>query len=183
LPLSQAQPRTRLHTRTITLEGFQREDGLYDIEAEITDRKANTFTTIDRTVEAGTPLHNMQVRLTINEDLEIVGAEANTSFGPFTTCAGGAETFHRLVGLTIRPGFLKAANDRLGGTIGCTHIRELLQQLGTVAMQTMFPVRAKRAARDPDAPPRLLNTCHAYASDGPVIQRSHPNFYTGPKQA
>jgi hypothetical protein len=30
LPLSDAQPRTRLHTRTITLEGFQREDGLFE---------------------------------------------------------------------------------------------------------------------------------------------------------
>jgi hypothetical protein len=183
MPLSPAQPRTHLHTRTITLGGFQREDGLFDIEAEITDRKANSFTTMDRTVEAGTPLHNMLARLTVTEDLEIVGAEAATEFGPFFTCAGGAETFTRLTGLTIRPGFLKAANERLGGTIGCTHIRELLQQMATVAYQTTFPVRARRDSGKPDAPPRLLNTCHAYASDGPVVQRGWPKYYTGPTEA
>ena len=180
MPLSDAQPRTRLHTRTITLEGFQREDGLFDIEAEITDRKTHGFSTIDRAVEPGTPLHHMNVRVTVNNELEIVGAEAQTTHGPFTICSGGAASFSRLIGLTIRPGFLKSANERLGGTSGCTHIRELLQQLGTVAMQTFYPIRAKLQPRAPDAPPRLLNTCHAYASDGPVIQRSDPAYYTGP---
>jgi len=180
LPLSDAQPRTRLHTRTITLEGYQREDGLFDIEAEIIDRKAHGFSTIDRTVEPGTPLHHMNVRLTVNDALEIVAAEAHTTHGPFTICSGGADSFGRLVGLTIRPGFLKSANERLGGIVGCTHIRELLQQLGTVAMQTFYPIRAKTRPREPDAPPRLLNTCHAYASDNSVIQRSYPAYYTGP---
>jgi hypothetical protein len=179
LPLSQSQPRKHLHTRTITLGGFHRDDGLFDIEAELTDHKSYDFDTEDRVVADGMPLHNMQARFTVNEGMEIVHAEAVTNFGPFNICGGGAVSFATLAGLVIRPGFLKAANERLGGIKGCTHLRELLQQMATVTYQTLYPVRARAQAADPEAPPRLLNTCHAYASDGPVIARRWPKFYTG----
>ncbi len=182
MPLSDAAPRTHLHTRAITLGGFEREDGLFDIEAELMDTRTYDSVIEERVVGLGAPLHHMRARLTITEDMEIVAAEAVTEAGPFSICGGGAETFGRLAGLVIGPGFLKAANGRLGGVQGCTHLRELLQQMGTVAFQTMYPVRARREAeRDPNTPPRLLDTCHAYASDGPVIARNYPNFYTGPK--
>ncbi len=174
MPLSEAPGRTRMHTRTIRLDGFQRDDGLYDIEAELTDTKSYDFATHERPVPADTPLHKMLARLTVNEDLHILHAEAVTEFGPFSICGGGAESFGELAGLTIQPGFLRAANARLGGVNGCTHLRELLQQLATVAFQTMYPVRSKRET-DPNAPPRLLNTCHAYDAKGPVIARLCPH--------
>jgi hypothetical protein len=180
MPLSDPTPRKQLHTRKITLGGFQREDGLFDIEAEITDTKSYDFDTRDRVVIAGTVLHHMRARLTVNEDMEIVHAEAVTEAGPFSICGGGAETFGRLAGLVVRPGFLKAANERLGGVEGCTHLRELLQQMATVTFQTLFPVRAKREVnRDAATPPRLLNTCFAYDSNRSVVARRFPAFYTG----
>lgn len=179
MPLSDAAPRRHLHTRAITLKGYQRDDGQFDVEAEITDTKTYDFSTDDRLVATGTPLHHMRARLTVNPDMVITKAEAVTEAGPFAICGGGAETFTRLEGLTIKAGFLKAANERIGGPIGCTHLRELLQQMATVAFQTTFPVRAERDQRDPAARPRLLDTCHAYASDGPLVERRWPQFFTG----
>jgi len=32
-------------------------------------------------------------------------------------------------------------------------------------------------------PPRVINTCHAWASDGEVVRRVAPDFYTGPREA
>ncbi|RDJ93830.1 DUF2889 domain-containing protein, partial [Lacticaseibacillus rhamnosus] len=61
----------------------------------------------------------------------------------------------RLAGLQIKPGFLKEAARRVGGTLGCTHLRELLQQMATTAYQTIDPARAKReadAAGEADVP-------------------------------
>ncbi len=181
MPLSDAAPRTHLHTRAITLHGYQRTDGQFDIEAEITDTKAYDFTIDNRLVSTGSPLHHMRARLTVNEDMVITQAEAVTEAGPFSICGGGAETFNRLEGLTIKAGFLRAANERIGGPVGCTHLRELLQQMATVAFQTTFPVREKRQEQNPTAKPRLLNTCHAYADDRSVIEKRWPQFYTGPK--
>ncbi len=171
--------RRKLHTRTIRLEGFERDDGLFDIEAELTDHKTYGFATADRQVEEGMALHHMRTRLTVTDDLLIVSAEAETVAGPFSICGGGAETFSRLAGLTVKPGFLRAANERMAGTLGCTHLRELLQQMATVAFQTLYPVRARREDAQPEGPPRLLNTCHAYDSAGPVIRDRFPKYYTG----
>ncbi len=181
MSLSDPASRKLLHTRAITLNGYQREDGQYDIDAEITDTKTYDFDTPDRPIPAGTALHHMRARITVNDDLVITEAEAVTEAGPFNLCGGGADSFGRLAGLTIKPGFLKAANERLGGTAGCTHIREMLQQMATVAFQTTYPVRAKRQDANPKAAPRLLNTCFAYDSSGPLVERRWPEHYTGKK--
>ena len=95
-----------------------------------------------------------------------------------------AASYGRLVGLQIRAGFLKAANQRLGGPVGCTHIRELLQQVATTAFQSMWQLRAKRkspgGAADEDGSARLLNTCFAYASSSPAVAKRWPHLHTGP---
>ena len=44
MPLSQAAPRKHLHTRAITVQGYARDDGLWDIEGHMTDNKSYTFT-------------------------------------------------------------------------------------------------------------------------------------------
>jgi hypothetical protein len=73
------------------------------------------------------------------------------------------------VGLNIGKGYLKAAMQRLGGVEGCTHLRELLQQLGTVAFQTMFSVRGHGKTEAPRRiAPAFLNTCYTYNENGPL---------------
>jgi hypothetical protein len=184
MPLSPPVPRELVHTRDIVVRGYRRADGLFDIEAELADRRNHPFATPDRgTIAVGEKLHGMVMRMTVDEDMQIIESVADTEFGPFLQCAGGAETYGRLAGLTIRPGFLKAANERLGGTAGCTHLRELLQQMATIALQTVLSGSRAGGAGDPRSSAgaaRLLNTCHAYASDGPVVKRRWPALYTGP---
>ncbi len=182
MPLSPPADRTPQHRRDISLHGYLRADGLFDIEAHLVDTKSYGFDNHDRGhIAPGVPLHEMWARLTVDADMRIVAAEASTEHGPYMICADGAATFSRLVGLVIGPGFLRATRDRLGGVEGCTHLRELLQQLATVAMQTAFPLRARRAASDPDAgAARMINSCHAYASDREPVRRRWPHRYTGP---
>ena len=182
MPLNEPVERELLHLRDIAVRGYRRADGLFDIEAEIADTKTYGFSVGYRQVEPGDKLHNMFARMTIDETMTIVAAEASTEFGPFTTCGGGAETFGRLVGVVIRAGFLRDANARIGGIDGCTHIRELLQQMATVAFQTMFVLPA-RQKDDAAAAGRLVNTCHAYSAAGPVVKRRWPELYTGPDDA
>ena len=196
MPLSEPAAREQVHRRSIEICGYNRDDGLFDIEAHLTDLKNQGFESADRgRVPPGIPLHEMWLRLTIDEDMRIHGCEAVTDHGPFRVCGGGAATMTRLVGLTIGPGFLKDARQRLGGVEGCTHLREMLQQVATTAYQTLWPVLAKRqAAREPplhisdkaqrragsDASAMLLNTCHAYASSSPVVKQRWPELWTGP---
>ncbi len=182
MPLSPSQtPRDRLHTRRIELNGYRRADGLFDVEAHLTDTKAYGFELQDRGhVPPGEPLHEMFMRMTVDGTLTIVAFEAVTDYSPYSICPDIVPAYAKLVGLQIRPGFLRAANERVGGVHGCTHLRELLQPMATVAFQTLSTERvARMAERSPTARPALVNTCYAYRDDGPIVARSWPAFYTG----
>ena len=160
--------------RDIVLRGYEREDGLVDIEARMTDLKPYSWSSIDRgQVPAGAPLHDMWMRVTVGTDMVIRACEAAMDSTPYTICPGVAPNFARLAGLTIGKGFIKQAMQRLGGVEGCTHLRELLQPIATVAFQTMISVRRNRPIRSgrETVPDFLVNSCHAYAEDGPVVQR------------
>lgn len=188
MPLTEPMPREPLHLRDIELRGYRRDDGLFDIEAQLTDTKTYAFSNSDRgQIEPGVPLHRMLARMTLNTEMVITAFEAVTEFGPYAICPTAAPNFARLAGLKVGRGFLKAANERVGGVHGCTHLRELLGQMGTVAFQTLFAVRIKReTASNAEQPsiekpsrPMVLGTCLAYAPDSPVVARQWPQFYTG----
>lgn len=185
MPLSPPAPRELHHLRDIALRGFLREDGLVDIEAHLVDTKTYGFPSDYRgQVNPGEALHGMWVRLTVNQDLVITACEAVTDFSPFETCPGATPNFAKLAGLSIGPGFNRAVNEVVGGIKGCTHLREVLAQMATVAFQTLWPIRfkrqqAQRAAEAEGAPrrrPALLGTCHAYDPAGPVVARKWPEW-------
>ena len=147
MPLSPAPERELLHSRDIQLRGYSRADGLYDIEAQLTDTKTYGSANFDRGyINAGEPIHGMWLRMTVDEHRHIVACEAASDHTPYAICPAAAPNFSRLAGLQIKPGFLKEAAKRIGGTAGCTHLRELLQQIATTAYQTIDPARAKREA-------------------------------------
>lgn len=181
MALSDPVERELVHARSITLQGYLRSDGMLDVEARLVDTKPFTFAGDDGTeLQAGRPLHEMLVRMTIDEALVIVACEAQTVHGPYSNCGGGAARMGELVGLTIKAGFLRAANERLRGAAGCTHIREMLQQIGTVAHQSRWPARSRQAATEPrDDGSSQINTCFAYAADGPLVRQRWPQRYTG----
>ena len=186
MDLSPTAPRRKLHNRQINIEGFEREDGLFDIDAEILDTKTYDMESVDRIIPSGAPLHRMRARLTVNLDFEIVHAEAATVNGPLDACPGGAASFASLTGLTIKSGFIRAANERVGGVLGCTHIREMLQQMATVALQTTISaVRARREAQGAAASgmPTIapVNSCFAFDSKGELVRTRFPSLYTGDK--
>jgi hypothetical protein len=203
MPLSPPVEREAMHKRSIEINGYKRDDGLYDIEAQLTDTKSFGQTNYDRGfIPAGEPVHGMWLRLTVDDTMRIVGAEAVSDFTPYVMCPRAAPNFSRLVGLRIKAGFLREANHLVGGTAGCTHLRELLQQMATTAFQTISPARVRKemqAEGSADKPgsdradaritekmggaPKILNTCLAYSAQGPLVQRRWPHLYTGPEAA
>jgi hypothetical protein len=185
MPLSSAAPRKAIHTRAIECKGYEREDGLWDIEGHLVDTK--TYKHLrrhgGREREPGQPVHDMWIRLTIDLDMLIHDAEAATDEGPYPICGNITPNFTSLKGVRIAAGWRREIAARLGGVKGCTHLVEMLGPLGTVAYQATGRAREARNAGKPGTKkPYQLNSCHVYKDDADAVLERWPQYYTGTKK-
>lgn len=182
MPLSSPAAREALHQRAITCVGYKRSDGLFDIEGHLVDTRTYSFPNKARgEIRAGEPLHEMRLRVTLDENMLIHEIEAVTDASPFAICPDIVDRFKLLIGLTIGPGWTRKAQQRLGGVNGCTHLVELLRPVATTAYQTLYGARKHRGNGDADGAqkPAFIDSCHALASDSAVVKEHWPTFYTG----
>lgn len=177
MPLPEpAARREPLHRRTIEIVGYRREDGLFDIEGRLLDRKDVEFPVGGRLKPPGEAVHDMWLRITVDRDLRIVDAKAATDAMPYEgECGRVAPDYSKLVGLSIGPGYLRHLKERLGGLKGCTHITELAGSLATAAFQTF----AGQGLSSPGRTPPQLDRCHALDTRGEVVRRFYPKWYRG----
>jgi len=183
MALPQTAPRKHLHTRTIECKGYERDDGLYDIEAQIVDRKTYELedsSSRGRHRPAGTPVHDMQVRLTLDKGMTVKAIAVTTNASPYDVCPSVAPGYQALVGAKVGGGWRKAVTEAVGRTKGCTHITELLMPMATVAFQTMGNWKQDKDAAASQAKPLFIDGCKAWASDGPVVKKAFPMHYRGP---
>ena len=176
-------PRTHVHTRSVEYRGYWRDDGQWDIEAELTDTKTYAHATPDRgTMQAGEPVHGMAIRVTVDDAMKISNIAVRMPSAPFPECQQAKPPMSRLIGCTLGRGWRKAIEHALGGTQGCAHLRELLFNMATVAYQTIPHYRnhLRRLAGLPEPvlkrPPAHLGQCLAWDFDGPVVKRHRPEF-------
>ena len=188
MPLSAPRAaREHLHDRRYDFQGFRRKDGLWDIEGRMTDSKTYSFPNEYRgEIQAGEPLHDMRIRLTLDDHFTVTDIEVSTDGAPFSVCGDVAPNFAVVKGLKVGPGWSKKLKELLGGTTGCTHHVEMLGAMATVAYQTMWGqlAREKKQAPESDSArrPRFIDSCHALAADGENVRQHWPQFYTGNAQ-
>lgn len=182
MPLSPTSARKLAHTRVVTCRGYERDDGLWDIEGRIVDTKPYRFENRDRGgwIEADEALHDMSIRLTINLELEVVDAVAVIDASPYNYCKSAVEVARNLIGLSIAPGWTKKSRQAMGDHRGCTHLTELLGPVSTTAIQTIVSEKIRRSGGKPSTITRtFLNSCHSYADDSPVVKLHWPEDYRG----
>jgi hypothetical protein len=183
-PEIMSDDRTLLHTRSVQYQGFIRKDGLWEIEATLRDTKGYDSYKIDRQLRpADEPVHFMNIRMVLNDDLVIQNILPEMKTVPFDECNSVLKTFECMRGVVLGTGWRKALTDKLGGIRGCTHLRELLFNMATVAFQTIpfYLSEQGRQAGQSDLsssePPRYLGQCHAWRLDGPVVMQHFPQFH------
>ncbi|WP_423196157.1 MULTISPECIES: DUF2889 domain-containing protein [unclassified Cupriavidus] len=187
MPLSQPVNRALRHRRAITAEAYLREDGLWDIEARLTDTKPRDIPLAAGGVRPeGQPLHDLWLRVTIDLRMNVVDAEACSDWVPYPGyCDTIGPAYRKLVGLNLMRGFRKAVRERLGGVAGCTHLTELAAVLPTTAIQAfagdVFKTRDTGAAGGAEdthpEPPYQLHGCHALHFEGEVVRQFYPRWY------
>ncbi|MGB7182684.1 MAG: DUF2889 domain-containing protein [Burkholderiaceae bacterium] len=193
MELSDPAPRRLLHTRKIVCEGYVRDDGLWDIEASILDTKTYDYTEPYRGArKAGSEVHDMRIRLTVDESLTVKNIEVAMPQTPYPICTQAAEKFRQLIGLKIGGGWRAAVNQLVGGTNGCTHVRELLGPIATVAIQTVHgwaednpPVNrpgVRRPLIDASRKPGFIDGCYAWSAQRQVVADLYPDYAVKPSE-
>ncbi len=186
MALPAAAPRAKKHHRKIDIEGYEREDGFWDIDVHMVDTRTYDCSYDefhrDGLIRAGEPVHDMWLRFTIDIDFEIHAVQAASDQTPFAICPSAAASMQNLVGLRIGAGWLKQARERVGPEIGCTHLMDLLGQFGATAYQTLHAELEKRARSLParERPP-IIDTCLGLSSSGEVVKNLWPQFYVKPE--
>jgi len=176
-----ASERELVHHRQVELGFFARKDGLYEVEGALLDRKAHPFRRqlADADVPAGEPLHDIVVTLVIDAQMQVHDAFARMPATPFEACQGVTRTLGPVVGLSMRSGWNRRVRELLGRKSSCTHIVELLGPMATTAYQGLAPLRlaAINDAANEEQRQAKVDSCLAYAAEGPVVARLWPHLH------
>ena len=168
-----------MHRRAIDVQVFLRADGLYDVDAALTDTKTCDVALAGGTRLAGEPIHAMQLRLVVDDKTNILAAGSQTSWMPYLgACDQHGDAYAALVGLNLMRGFRLGVKDRLAGTKGCTHLTEMCQVLPSAVIQAFAGIVLDTHEGGPDGQaPFQLDRCHALRSDGDTVKTYYPRWY------
>lgn len=162
--LPDSAPRKYVQSRDIACKGYYREDGLWDIEGHLLDTRNYSYWSRERGERSpGEPVHDMWMRLTVDNNYEVKAVAATIEASPLAICPNIIPSFQQLVGLRIGKGWNKSVRALFGGSLGCTHMVELLGPLASTAIQTISGyLEATTHVKTEDNPeaPKVVN-CHA----------------------
>ena len=167
--------RKKIHNRNVHCEGFLREDGLWDIEVFLIDSKTYSFNNMHREyISAGEPLHDMALRLTLDDKRQIIDIEAEINASPYNICPQAVKNCQKLKGEYVVTGFNRKVIKALGGEKGCRHITDLLAYAGTIAYQTLWKEKTGGESESitleeaKSIEKKFANSCFAFKKDGEV---------------
>ena len=180
MALPPASPQRQLrHRRSIDVQIFSCGGGLWEVDAELRDARPTATRLAAAVREAGDPIHDMLLRIVVDEQLNIREAGSETRWMPYPGhCDDHGDAYQKLVGLNLLKGFRQAVKERLSGVLGCTHITELTQVLPTAVIQA-FAGTVLDTSEDSgaDAPPFQLDRCHALRRDGEAVRTFYPRWH------
>ena len=174
-----ATTRQLKHRRSIEVQIYSRGNGLWEVDAHISDVRTRDTRMATGMLPAGSPIHDMLLRLVVDEQFNIIEAGAETAAMPYPgECNAYGDIYSRLVGLNLMRGFRQAVKERLGGIQGCTHITELTQVLPTAVVQAFAgEVLDTRGDAAGSTQPFQIDRCHALRADGLAVKTYYPRWY------
>lgn len=182
MPLPVTEDREHIHTRTIAIDAYRRADGQMDVEGRITDVKPFEHRMMDSVRKKGEPVHDLSIRITLDDELKVTDAVASMDQGAHSLCPRAAPNFRNIIGLQIGPGWNKKVKAAMSPGLGCTHIIEMLAQMASGAMQASWSRRTGEGFDMPppeerEMQPGMLNSCYPYQETSPWIKEHFPKSY------
>ena len=174
-----ASDRQLKHRRRIDVQIFSRGNGLWEVDARLDDVRPQPTRMATGLLPAGQPIHEMLLRLVVDERFEIIEAGAQTLAMPYPgECDRFGDVYGRLVGLNLMNGFRRAVRERIGAVEGCTHLTELCQVLPTAVVQAFAgEVIDTRGDAESSARPFQIDRCRALRAEGPTVATYYPRWH------
>ena len=184
LPIA-ASERQLKHRRHIDVQVYVRDDGLWEVDAHLSDVRERASELHGVALPAGALIHDLLLRLVIDMQFNVLEAGAQSRTVPYPgACDAFAQAYERLVGLNLMQGFRAAVRERLGGVLGCTHLSELTQVLPTAVVQAFggapqpsAALRTASSAPSATAQPFQIDRCRALRADGATVKTHYPRWY------
>jgi hypothetical protein len=178
--------RRHMHTRTIECNGYLRDDGLWEVEARLRDRKpfSQSASRYREELMPGDPVHDIALRLAIDDSMTVREAQATMRATPYPTCIEVEPILQRLVGERIGKGWRELVRQKIGRIETCTHLSELLGPAVTALFQTMSYGKTPEGGSSMDHQraagerPFFIGGCHSWRTDGPIVAEMFPQFAT-----
>lgn len=193
--MSASATRVPLHQRAYEIEAFLEDDDHLRLVGVLRDVKPDGLWGVDDPDPL--TIHHMELHLVVRAaDLVITAVEVSMHVHPQEQCPLILAAYQQMVGWSIARGFTHKVREHFGGPRACTHIGALVNAMAPVAIQSLwafFHLRAAAAgtagevtaaavggdsglsAEDRQAAMRLemernRDTCHVWASDGPMFE-------------
>jgi hypothetical protein len=166
--------------RRIEFQAFRRSDGLFEVEARLIDRKPHDFElpSTSKTIPANTPIHDLGVCVVFDRDMVIRAVHPAARAYPYRDCLHGGDALQVLVGVRIGPGWNRVLRTQLPASENCTHLKEMLSGLATVAYQAMASERPDLFdTTAPDGRPGKVDSCHAYGATRELVLQRWPSYH------
>jgi hypothetical protein len=135
--------------------------------------------------EAGDPVHDIRLRLAVDDTMTVRETGTTMAATPYPSCVDVEGILQRLVGERIGKGWREAVRRKIGRLETCTHLSELLGPAVTTLFQTMSNGRNPEGRDSLDnqsavkEPPFFIGGCYSWRKDGPVVAEYFPQFATG----
>jgi hypothetical protein len=161
-----------VHVRSIRVEAAEDGEGQLLVTGTLVDERPRGGEKWFG-VDGPRVIHQMQLSLRVRHpDLVITAVEGGMEAHPYRICPDAVPSLQRLVGVTVRQGFTRAVNERLGRQRGCAHLTALIHAMAPVVVQA-----AGVAFAGPDEPVVpderdlwVIDTCQAWRENG-VLHR------------
>ena len=147
MALPTADPERQLsQQRSIEVRVDSRGTGLWEVDATVRDVRAKNATTATGLLPAGQPIHDMLLRVVVDEQFNVIEAGARTEAQPYPgACENHGDTYGQLVGLD---GCHALHSD---GAVVATYCPRWYRDPGQAAAATSEPV--PKPEPKPESPP------------------------------
>ena len=166
----------KIHNRNLNISSYIVDDEHILITGEFKER--NLITVYEKSGETIEPnvFHHMQIQLLVKiSELKIVDIHTKIPGAPHDDlCREMENSFDKIKGLNIAPGFTSKVKKIAGGIKGCVHLTTLLLSMAPAALQGywIFEARNKNRTENSefDIGEYLIDTCWAWRKDGPLVK-------------